>query len=421
MCLKDKSGVCSAKELYPKPLNRGAGIGPAENEKRRDRIMWKKGLFVLSVAVVFVLGTSPAMGQDTIKLGGLFNLTGGMSSIDAPGLNGAKLKAKLLNEKGGVIGKKIEVIGYDTKTDQKDTAIQAKKALSDGVAAGLGYGDTTFVMAAAPAFQAKGVPFVTSGATHPELPKWVGNYMFMVPFGDDDQSYAIAEYTFNKLKARNVVVWTDNSMDFTKALSKFFKERFIQLGGKVIVEDFFMMGDKDFSAQIARLKNAQPKADAVFISAIPNEAGLTVKQIREAGLALPIVSGDGFDTELVVTVPGDKLANGVYFSTHTYREDPRPEVLAFVAAYKKEYGKDPENAFAALGFDAVGLIADAIQRAGSAEGKALQKALAATKGYKAVTGEITYARPSGVPVKGVSIISVQGSKYKVEEVWFPKH
>jgi branched-chain amino acid transport system substrate-binding protein len=210
-------------------------------------------------------------------------------------------------------------------------------------------------------------------------------------------------------------------MDFTKALSKFFKEKFIQLGGKVIVEDFFMMGDKDFSAQIARLKSAQPKADAVFISAIPNEAGLTVKQIREAGLALPVVSGDGFDTELVVTVPGNKLANDVYFSTHTYREDPRPEVLAFVAAYKKEYGKDPENAFAALGFDAVGLIADAIQRAGSAEGKALQKALAATKGYKAVTGEITYSRPSGVPVKGVSIISVQGGKYKVEEVWLPKH
>ncbi len=157
--------------------------------------MWKKGLFVLSVAVLFVMGTSPAMGQDTLKLGGLFNLTGGMSSIDAPGLNGAKLKAKLLNEKGGVIGKKIEVIGYDTKTDQKDTATQARKALSDGVVAGLGYGDTTFVMAAAPAFQAKGVPFVTSGATHPELPKWVGNFMFMVPFGDDDQSYAIAEYT----------------------------------------------------------------------------------------------------------------------------------------------------------------------------------------------------------------------------------
>jgi branched-chain amino acid transport system substrate-binding protein len=374
----------------------------------------------MSLAVFSMVLVQPAVGQDTIKLGGLFNLTGGMSSIDAPGLNGAKLKAKLINEEGGLLGKKVEVIGYDTKTDQKDTATQARKALSDGVVAGLGYGDTTFVMAAAPAFQAKGVPFVTSGATHPELPKWVGDFMFMAPFGDDDQSFAIADYAYNKLNARKVVIWTDNSMDFTKALSKFFKERFTKLGGEVILEDFFMMGDKDFSAQIARMKNAKTKPDAIFVSAIPNEAGLTVKQIREAGLDLPIISGDGFDTELVVTVPGEKMANGVYFSTHTYREDTRPEVLAFIEAYKKEYGREPENAFAALGFDAVGLIADGIQRAGTTEGKALRDALAATKGYKAVTGEITYARPSGVPVKGVSVISVKNGKYKVEEVWHPK-
>ena len=210
------------------------------------------------------------------------------------------------------------------------------------------------------------------------MPKWVGDYMFMTPFGDDDQSFAIADYSVNKLGAKNVVVWTDNSMDFTKALSKFYKQRIEELGAKIVLEDFFMMGDKDFSAQIARLKTASPKADAVFISAIPNEAGLTVKQIRETGLSLPIVSGDGFDTELVTTVPGDKLANDVYFSTHTYREDNRPEVQAFVSAYEKEYGRPPENAFAALGFDAVGLIADAIKRAGTTDGKALRAALAGT-------------------------------------------
>ncbi|MBW1776168.1 MAG: ABC transporter substrate-binding protein [Deltaproteobacteria bacterium] len=383
--------------------------------------MKAKWQIVMLSAVLAVILSAPVMGADTIKLGGLYNLTGGMSSIDAPALNGAKLQAKLINEAGGVLGKNLEVIGIDTKTDQKAAATGAKKALAMGVVAGLGYGDTTFVMAAAPLFQKKGVPFVTSGATHPMLPKWVGDYMFMVPFGDDDQSFAIAEYTVNKLGAKKVAVWTDNSMDFTKALSKFYKQRITELGGTIVLEDFFMMGDKDFSAQIARLKNADPAPEAVFVSAIPNEAGLTVKQIREAGLTLPIVSGDGFDTELVTTVPGDKLANDVYFSTHTYREDNRPEVLAFVKAYEKEYNRPPENAFAALGFDAVGLIADAIKRANSTDGKALRDALAATKGFKAVTGEISYTRPSGVPMKGVSIISVKNGKYKVEEVWYPKN
>ena len=382
--------------------------------------MQKKFSFTMVGMMLSFLLIFPALGAETIKIGALYNLTGGMSSIDAPAHNGAKLQAKLINDKGGLLGKQLEVIGIDTKTDQKAAATGAKKALSQGVIAGIGYGDTTFVMAAAPLFQQKGVPFVTSGATHPMLPRWVGDYMFMTPFGDDDQSFAIADYSVKKLGIKNVVVWTDNSMDFTKALSKFYKQRVKELGVNIVLEDFFMMNDKDFSAQIARLKNADPKADAVFISAIPNEAGLTVKQIREAGLALPIVSGDGFDTELVTTVPGDKLANDVYFSTHTYREDDRPEVLAFVKAYEEEYGRPPENAFAALGYDAVGLIANAIQKAGSTDGKALREALAATKGFKAVTGEITYSRPTGVPMKGVSIISVHNGKYKVEEVWFPQ-
>ena len=373
-----------------------------------------------ALAFIFLYAGTLLAADNTIKLGALYNLTGGMSSIDAPALNGAKLQAKLINEKGGVLGKKLEVMGIDTKTDQKAAATGAQKALSAGVIAGLGYGDTTYVMAAAPLFQKKGLPFVTSGATHPELPKWVGNCMFMVPFGDDDQSFAIADFTVKKLNVKNVAVWTDNSMDFTKALSRFYMARIKELGGSIILEDFFKMGDKDFSAQIARLKAANPKAEAVFVSAIPNEAGLSVKQIREAGLDLPIVSGDGFDTELVTTVPGAKFANAVYFSTHTYREDNRPEVVAFVKAYEKEYKKPPENAFAALGFDAVGLIADGLKRAGKADGKALRDALATTKGYKAVTGEITYSRPSMVPLKGVSIISVMNGKYKVEEVWMPK-
>lgn len=379
-----------------------------------------KRLFLFLTLAVCITGfAAMALAAEPIKIGALYCLTGGMSSIDTPSLDGAKLKAKLINESGGLLGgRQIEILGVDTKTDQKASAMGAKKVLSEGIVAGIGYSDPAFVLPAAPLFQKQGIPFVTSGATLPTLPKMIGDYMFMTPFGDDDQSYAIADYTVKKLGAKKIAVWTDNSMDFTKTLSRFYKERIVELGGEVVLEDFFMMGDKDFSAQIARLKGSG--AEAVFVSAIPNEAGLTVKQIREAGLNIPIVSGDGFDTELVTTVPGPTMANDVYFSTHTYREDTRPEVLAFIEAYKAEYGRDPENAFAALGFDAIGLIADAITRAGSAEPAAIKKALSETKGYKAVTGAITYSRPSGVPVKGVSVISVKGGTYKVEEIWYPE-
>lgn len=380
--------------------------------------MMKKLLGGLALAAAIGVAFA-AQAAETIKIGALYNLTGGLSSLDGPSLNGARLAAKLVNAGGGVLGRKIEIIAIDTKTDQQETAKAALRILTNDIVAGIGQSDTTFVMAAAPLFQKKGIPFVTSGATHPMLPRWVGNYMFMTPFGDDDQSYAIADFAYDKLKLRKVVVWTDNSMDFTKALSKFFIERFERRGGMVAKKDLFMMGDTDFSAQIARLQAAGKDIDGVFISAIPTEAGLSIKQIREQGLTLPILSGDGFDTELVATTPGPKLANNVYFSTHTYRGDNRPEVIKFIADYKAEYGKDPENAFAPLGYDALMLVVNAIRNAGSAEPAKIRDALSKTMGYKAVTGEISYSRETMVPPKPISIISVHNGAFKVEEIWKP--
>ena len=136
-------------------------------------------------------------------------------------------------------------------------------------------------------------------------------------------------------------------------------------------------------------------------------------------MKLPIVSGDGFDTDLVATTPGPELADNVYFSTHTYRADDRQEVTSFVNDYKAEYGIEPENAFAPLGYDALMLVVDAIKRAGSAEPAAIRDALEKTRGFKAVTGEISYPRETMVPPKPISIISVQKGKFEVEDIWRP--
>lgn len=376
--------------------------------------------FAAAASLAMTAGVGLAQEKEAVKIAALYNLTGGMSSIDAPALNGAKLKASQVNAAGGVLdGRMIEIIAIDTQTDQQEAAKGAQKALSRDVTAGIGYGDTTFTMAAAPLFNSNGVPFVTSGATHPMLPQWVGKCMFMTAFGDDDQSYAIADYAMDELGARKMAVWTDQSMDFTKGLSKFFKERFTARGGEIVGEGSFMMGDTDFSAQIARLQNMEPKPDAVFISAVPSEAGLSIKQIREAGIDIPIVSGDGFDTELVATVPGPELADDVYFSSHTYRADDRPIVTDFIAAYNAEYGRDPENAFSPLGYDAVTLVVDAIKRAGSAEPGAVCDALKETRGVEGVTGEIGYTRESMVPPKNVAIIGVQDAKFELLETWEP--
>lgn len=379
-----------------------------------------RSLLAAAGAIALAGGFLPAQAQEPIRVAALYALTGGLSSLDGPSLKGAELHVEQINEAGGLLGRPLELVVYDTRTDQQVTATTAQEAVSAGVVAGFGQSDTTFVMAAAPTFQDAGIPFVTSGATHPMLPTWVGENMFMTAFGDDDQSYAIADYAYDTLGHRRVYVWTDDSMDFTRALTFFFKERFLERGGEIIDEDFFMMGDTDFSAQIARLEAVDPVPDAVFISAIPSEAGLSIRQIREAGITMPIISGDGFDTELVASVPGPELANDVFFSTHTYLADDRPEVQEFIDAYEAKFGHPPENSFAPLGYDAIGLIANSIRQADSAEPEAIREAMTATRDYPAVTGVVSYTRENMVPPKPVSIISVQGAQFNVEDIWRPE-
>lgn len=396
-----------------RPFNRTQG--DRDNEGGRSRRL--AGTLVILAAMAFAaLGAASlaAAQGPAIKIGALYNLTGAMSSIDEPALNGARLAVEEINRRGGLLGRPVELVAIDTKTDQQAAATGARLVLGQGVVAGIGYGDTTFVLAAAPLFQSAGVPFVTSGATHPDIPNLVGDYMFMTPFGDDAQAAAVADFAYQRLGTRTVWVLTDTNTDFTLALSKFFKERFTRLAGPraIVLEDFYQTGDTDYSSQIARLQALQPQPHALFVSAIPGDAGVIVKQIRERGIRLPILSGDGFDTPLVVEVPGPSLAYDVYFSTHTSYENPAPAVRHFVEAYTQRYGRAPENAFAALGYDALNLVARAIERAGSAEPKAIRDALAREAGYDGATGRIAYGPGQRKPTKAVTIIHVDRGRYR---------
>jgi branched-chain amino acid transport system substrate-binding protein len=360
--------------------------------------------------------TAAATGEP-IKIGGMYSVTGGMSSIDEPGLNGMKLAAKQLNDAGGVLGRPLEIIAIDGKTDQTavTNAVSEMINVHNVVAIG-GLNDSTFALAAGPIAQEAKIPFVTAGATLPTLPEQIGDHFFMAPFGDDAQAYAIADYAIDDLQAKTAYMLVDQAYDFTTALASFFKERFTERGGTIALEDIYQSGDTDFSAQIARLQALSPAPDVLFVSAVPNEAGITTKQLREAGLTQPILSGDGFDTPLIGEVAGEQ-ADEVYFSTHASLDNADPKVQTFVAAYEEEYGRAPENAFAALGYDTMNLIADAITRANSAEPAAIREALAATADFQAVTGTITFPESQRKPTKAVTIIKVQEGDYSfVKEI-----
>jgi branched-chain amino acid transport system substrate-binding protein len=283
-----------------------------------------------------------------------------------------------------------------------------------------GFSDTTYVQAAGPIAQNAGIPFVTSGATSPLIPDQVGDFMFMTAFGDDAQSSAISDFATNQLQAKTAWVLTDTSSDFTVNVSKFFTDRFTGKGGKIVLEDKYDgAADNDFSAQITRLQNLPEKPDVLMVSALPDKAGVVVKQIRDKGIDLPILSADGFDTPALVTLGGVPQTNNVFFATHMSPENSDEKVQNFIKAYEKKTGNPPENAFAALGYDTMYLIADAITRAGSEDPKAIRDALAQTKGFKAVTGEINYEN-SRVPKKSVTIIEVKDGKFTFKDSFIPE-
>lgn len=397
----------------------------------RNRILFLAFVAVLAVALVAAgcgakkdTGNQNTQGGqaagDTIKIGALFNQTGDQSSLDVPGLNGFKLAADEINKNGGVLGKKIEVVAIDGKTDQNACANAASKMIDvDKVVAISGLADSNYALAAGAIAQKAGIPFLTSGATLPSLPDQVGDYFFLEPFGDNIQAYAGAEFAVKDLHAKTAYILTDQAMDYTMTLSKYFKERFTKLNGEksILLEDAYQTSDVDFSAQIDRLKALKTQPDVLYIASDPSKCGVIVKQMRARGVTQPIIGGDGYDTPLLVELGGEGANHDVYFTTHASLENPAEKVQNFVKAYQATYGKAPENAFAALGYDAMYLLADAIKQAGSADPKAIRDALAATDGFEGVTGKVSYKNGSRVPTKSVTILTVKDGKFAfVKEV-----
>lgn len=362
---------------------------------------------VLIILLMFVSITDLVFAQDDIiKFGGIFNLTGHQASMDNPAKNGAALAVKEINSAGGILGKKIEFIVEDGKSDQTAVTNATEKLVSiDGVNVLLGLSDTNYVLAAGGIAQKAKIPFLDVGGTMPSIPDLVGEYQFMACFGDNVQAAAFARFAYDELRARTAWVFTDTASDYAVALSDFFTEAFEKLGGKVVLEDTYQTGDIDLRAQITRLKNLDPQPDVLIPTTDASMSGPITKQIREMGIDTPIVSGDGYDTPLLIEVAGE-LANEVYFTTHVSFGSDDPIVQHFIESYKKEYNREPENAFAALGYDSVYLFADAIKRANSLDGNAIRISLGETKNLPGVTGELSFLEGSRVPTKAVTILKV---------------
>ncbi|MGD0951292.1 MAG: ABC transporter substrate-binding protein [Methanotrichaceae archaeon] len=318
-----------------------------------------------------------------IKIAGGFALTGGGSALDGPAANGALLAVKEINSKGGVLGRPVELVVRDSRYDMDLTAQIARQFVNeDKVVSGIGFSDTDSVMAAGPVFQKAGLPFITVGATSPKIPDQIGDMVYLACFGDNVQAAAGAEFAAKHF-GRRAYLLVDKSADYTVLLADYFMRSFKELGGDVVLEDSYTDNTTDLSKQIADLKNLSRQPDFYYIAAMPYNAGTVIEQFRDAGLVGPIVGGDGYDTPEILKLGGNASDN-VFFSTHALMDPNSGDegVKEFIAAYDKEYGHNPENAFAALGYDTMRLMVDAIGRAGSTDSKAIQRAIQDTKDFR---------------------------------------
>ena len=180
--------------------------------------MYRELLLALAASLALA-GTGYA--ADPIRIAAPFNVTGAVSSLDAPALNGAKLKVAEINAAGGVLGRPLELEIFDTKSDPTTIASVASQLVGGGkLAAGVGFTDSDSALALGPIFQKAGIPFVTPGATSPKLPDQIGDTMFLACFGDNVQAAAGAEFVLSKLQAKNVYLLRDNSSEYTTLLAK---------------------------------------------------------------------------------------------------------------------------------------------------------------------------------------------------------
>jgi branched-chain amino acid transport system substrate-binding protein len=361
-----------------------------------------------SLTLLFtVLLTCSAFAQNTIKVGEYASLTGKEAAYGETSHKGIVLAFEELNAKGGVLGQPFELITEDNQSKQGESATVVKKLISrDKVVALLGEVASIRSLEAAPVIQNAKIPMVSSASVNSKVTE-VGDYIFRVCFVDSFEGNVLAVFARDHLKARKVAILTSVSNAYSVGMTRVFKERFLADGGTVVAEPKYSEGDKDFRAQLTAVKAAG--ADAIFASGYYTEGALICKQARQLGLSIPIFGGDGWDAPPLLEIGGAAM-EGTFLCAHYSPDNPTAEVQQFNQHYLARWGAMPD-AWAALGYDSVLVLADAITRAGSTEPKKIRDALAATKDFPAVTGRITIDAQRNAS-KSAVILTIKDGKYQ---------
>jgi branched-chain amino acid transport system substrate-binding protein len=351
-------------------------------------------------------------GSKGLKIGMVYELTGNTASYGTSAANGSKLAFKEINAAGGVLGKQIEIVTADNKGEPSESTNAMLKVMTqDKVIAVTGFTVSSCGIAASAVAEANKIPFVAAATVNPkvtvdERTGKVKEYTFRACFTDSFQGIVGSNFALNSLKTRKAAILTDSASDYSKGLADIFKGAFTKGGGQIVAEEAYLQKDQDYKPVLTKIKAQNP--ELLYIPGYYEDVGKIVKQARELGINVPILGGDAWDSPKLVELGGPQALNNTYFTNFYSTEDKNPVSNKFVEAYVKEYGQTPDS-MAAMGYDAAYLLVDAIKRAGSTDANKIREALAATKGFKSVSGEMDLNATHDA-VRGVVIIEMKDGK-----------
>jgi branched-chain amino acid transport system substrate-binding protein len=357
---------------------------------------------ILCLAAPGVLAASPA---ETVRIGFYMSMTGRDASFGEASLRGASMAVDALNAAGGVLGRPIELMVEDDRSLGGESATAVKKLISrDHVVALVGECSSARSLEAAPIAQASGIPMVTPASTNASVTE-VGDSIFRMCFVDSFQGEVIATFAHRRLGLERAAILIDSTAPYSVGLAEYFAKTFVALGGKIVATQRYAGVDTDFRAQLTAIRAANP--DALFLPGYYVAAGLVARQSKELGMRATLLGGDAFEAPQLLEIGGAAL-NGSYYSTHFATENSSESSRAFVEAFKRRYEALP-NGLAALTYDSIRLVADAISRAGTTERAALRQALAGTDRFPGVTGVTTFDAHRNA-IKDAAIIAVRDGR-----------
>jgi branched-chain amino acid transport system substrate-binding protein len=357
---------------------------------------------LVMTASVFLIGCK--RDADTVRIGGIFPLSGNVAVYGIEARNGILLAIDEINASGGINGRKVELIAEDDEGNpEKSVNAYKKLTAKDKVNIIIGSLTSGCTIAITSKAQAQKVVLVAPAATA-EAVTDAGDFIFRACFIDPFQGTVGGIFSVNELGARQAAVLYDNGNDYSVGLKDNFIAAFQQQGGAIVANESYMTGDVDFNAQITKIKAANP--DLVYLPDYYNTVALIAKQLRAQGINTPIVGADGWDG--LTENAGDEVLNG-YYSNHYASDSTDSKVQNFVKSYQAKFGTIPVS-FAALGYDSMYLIRDAIVAAGSLDSTAVKNALSVIKGSY-VTGNLSFDERRN-PVKSAVMVELvkQGDK-----------